>query len=196
MGYNLFKAKKAQIGGPAQMIIGLFIALMVIGILQMVSVLTTSKVAASIDRTSFYVPTNVINESVAVVINAGADNSTLLSFAGFLTNSESVFNKTGGTKLVRDTDYKIFLQGAGATGNDLTTIGNFTWLNKAYNFSNTTGVFVSYVINLGGQANTAFNNLESNTYNSYALGGTAQIVLAAITIVATVFGIFYMVNRG
>jgi hypothetical protein len=101
MGYKLFNTKKAQVGGPAQMIIGLFIALMVIGILQMVSVLTTSKVAASIDQSGF------------------------------------------------------------------TTLQN-----------------------------TTYANLQTNTYNSYSLGGTAQLVLAAMTIVATVFGIFYMVNRG
>ena len=99
MEYKLFSGRTAQVGGPAQLIIGLFIALMVIGILQMVSVLTTSKVASSIDQSSF----------------------TALQ-------------------------------------------------------------------------NTTYANLQTNTYNSYALGGTAQLVLAAMTIVATVFGIFYMVR--
>ena len=83
-------------GGTAGVIVSLFLALMVIGILQLVSVLTVSKVSSNIDQSSF----------------TAAENTTVAT-------------------------------------------------------------------------------LKTNTLDSFELGGTAQIVLAAATIIAAVFGLIF-----
>jgi hypothetical protein len=182
--------KKAQVGGPAQMIIGLFIALMVIGILQMVSVLTTSKVGASIDRSSLYTPTNAINESVTITIMADGSttNSTTSANTGYDSTKTYYLLNASSQNLVKDTDYSVTVNGPNGVR---PTVATLYLKTKQYN---NTALYWNYVYGASSQAATSFDNLETNTYNSYSLGGTAQLVLAAMTIVATVFGIFYMVN--
>ena len=65
MKHGLFeKNKKGQMGGAAMTIIFAFVALAVIGVIQLVGVLITSKVSANIDQSTF---TAAENSTVATL---------------------------------------------------------------------------------------------------------------------------------
>src|SRR3990167_9931621 len=79
------KNRKGQMGGAAMAIIFAFVALAVIGVIQLIGILITSKVNTSIEGT---LPTDTLtkrNESVTISVTVIAqDNSTLLANDGYI----------------------------------------------------------------------------------------------------------------
>ena len=205
MKYSLFaKNRKGQMGGAAMAIIFAFVALAVIGVIQLIGVLITSKVSAT-TRDSLDTDTlNKNNESVTITSLGNGDNSTLLAQAGFLTNSETVMNDSNGRVLVRNTEYKITLV-SGDGIDDTTTRANFTLLNVSQNVSsdgfglggyNTSALDISYKYASETAFHTTYDSLKSNNLDAFELGGTGQIVYAASVVILAVFGIIVMFRRG
>lgn len=163
---------------------GFFILLIVGGILAIVGVLIFSKVdsitGAMIDHDEEWTR----NESVTITASTElGDNSTVLSVDGYVANSEVVYNRSTGQVLERNVEYTITQQG-GSEG-DLTTIGNFTLTNvTAYNG---TALGVDYrTYELSAFEETS-DTLGSTVLDSFELGVTAFIVLAAAVILGAVF---------
>ena len=173
--------KKAQME-PRELVI----TLVIVGVTFIVGLLIFSNVS---NKASIILDPDItkqINETVAIEINTGTDNSTLLAQSRILSNTESVRNASNGSEvIVRGTDYVITLTGtSGAIG----TRANFTWLTgESYNFSNTTGVFISYQYNSESAAQTSVGNLNTTILDSFELGVIALIVLAAIVILGVLF---------
>lgn len=182
----LTKGKKGQIGGQGMAIIGLFLVLTIVGVLQTISVLTVSKVDANVNLPLDNQRTT--NESVTITTSVPAgDNSTLLAQDGYIANSEAVRNASGDL-LVRNTEYKITLVGDSGL---VDTRANFTLLNISSTDGgfNTSELKVSYNTNEETAFHTASTNLMTTSLDSFELGSTAQIVLAAVVILASVFGL-------
>ena len=193
--HGLFeKNKKGQMGGAAMTIIFAFVALAVIGVIQLVGILIVAKVAPNV-RDSLALDTlHTTNESIAVVINAGAANSTLFSNNGVISSTVVMRNRTSNNNIVQNTDYTIrAVNGDGI--DDVLTRLNFTWINPAYNFSNTTGVFASYDTVEETAYHATTDALRANNLDSFELGGTGQIVYAASVVILAVFGIIVMFKR-
>ena len=77
MKYTLFsKNRKGQMGGAAMAIIFAFVALAVIGVIQLIGVMITSKVSANIDQSGFTAAEN------ATVANLKANNLDAFELGG------------------------------------------------------------------------------------------------------------------
>ncbi len=164
----------------------LVLTLVIVGVVAIVGLLIFTKVKNSTDTILDPDIARQINETVAIIQIDGSDNSTLLTQSRVLTDTERVSNSSNISEVVvRGTDYSITLTGtSGAKG----TRANFTWLgDNSYNFSNTTGVFISYNYNVVSAAQTSSDVITTTVLDSFSLGVIALIVLAAVAILAILF---------
>lgn len=178
--------KKGQSNPAGMIIVSAFIILTVIGIVQLTSVLITSKVGESISDTLPLETQRTANETVNITMmeDPMSDNSTLLAEDGFITGTDSVANTTDSTKiLVRNTDYKITLNGVSGVKD---TTANLTIINVDYNISE---VKVTYNTKEETSYHTTKERLVDDNLSSFELSGTAQVIFAAIVILISIFGL-------
>lgn len=165
----------------------LIITIVVAGILFIVGLLIFANISNSTQSILDPTANSQINESIAIVQQGGNDNSTLLVQSRVITPSaDAVRNRTNQSEIiVKDVDYSITLiGGSGKVG----TRANFTWIDVAgYNFSNTTGVFITYSYNSQSAAQASTQTIQSTVLDSFELGVIALIVLAAVVILAVLF---------
>lgn len=164
----------------------LVITLVTVGILFIVGLLIFSAVKNAGDNITDPDISKATNETIAIQFNTGADNSTLLAQLRVLENTEIVANLSNASEIVnRNVDYKITLDGASGV---IGTRANFTWLTgTGYNWSNTTGVVISYRFNSESEAQATSNTINTTVLDSFSLGVIALIVLAAIVILGILF---------
>ncbi|KKL59633.1 hypothetical protein LCGC14_2213360, partial [marine sediment metagenome] len=135
--------------------------------------------------------TAVANESVTITADKEADdNSTLLSSAGYIVDSESVVNATAPfAALNRGVDY--FMTTTDSAEGSLTARGNITLINTSFSNGtlgfNDTALFVSYSRNIESSAQSTKAVIDNTVLDSFELGVIVLIVLAAVVILAVLF---------
>lgn len=183
---------KAQLGVKE-----LIMTLVLAGILAIVGLLIFSNVSNT-SKDIFAKDTKVKkNEQFTIGCSVAGqdgtcDNSTLLAEKGYIENKESVVNASSGRTLTRNTDYIITLVGGFASG-DLDARANFTLLNMTNKTLggntgfNNSQLNITYQFNAKSAARLTAEKVDDTTLDSFELGVVALIVLAAITILATVY---------
>lgn len=174
----------------------MIMTIIIIGILFIVGLLIFAKVDSAVENLLDPTLVHVSNESLGTITvdTDGFHNSTLIAQAGYISDSERVYNNSGaGVQLVRNQDYSIAIKtGTGPSG-ALTAIGNFTLLN-ATNTSgfgamgfNDSALNIFYNRNTLSEAQITTNTVESTVLDSFELGVIVLIVLAAVVILAVLF---------
>ncbi|KKL79262.1 hypothetical protein LCGC14_2016560, partial [marine sediment metagenome] len=114
--------KKAQVE-----IRELLLTIVIAGVLFIVGLLIFSNVSNTADNILDPTVNTARNETVAITINSGADNSTLLAQSRVLSSGITVRNASNQSEIItRNTDYTVTLTG---TSGDEGVRANFTWIN-------------------------------------------------------------------
>ena len=173
----------------------MIMTIVIVGILFIVGLLIFAKVDSASENLLDPSLVHVNNESLGTITCqvADCDNSTLISQAGYIANSERVINNSGkGVTLVRNIDYKIVIAFGDVSG-ALTARGNFTLINMsnltggfAHGFNNS-ALNIFYNRNTLSEAQITTNTIESTVLDSFELGVIVLIVLAAVIILAVLF---------
>ncbi len=177
--------KKGQTG-----IRELVTTLVVTGILFVVGLLIFANVTNVTDKILDPDSVTVLNESITISVSTpNGDNSTLLSLAGYIENSETVKNQSApNPTLTRNAEYTVTLTGLSGA---IATRGNFTLLNitdtGGVTGYNGTALSITYSRNILSAAQTTNNNLQTTVLDSFSLGVIALIVLAAVVILGVLF---------
>ncbi len=176
----------------------MILTIVIVGILFIVGLLIFAKVDSAAENLLDPSLIHVANETLGTITveTENFHNSTLIAQAGYITNSERVYNNSGaGVQLVRNVDYSIAIL-LGPSG-ALTAIGNFTLLNVTNSTAggsdgdtwgfNDTELNIFYNRNTLSAAQITTNTIESTVLDSFELGVIVLIVLAAVVILAFLF---------
>ena len=182
--------KKGQVG-VREMAMTLIMAALLFTVLFLVF----ASVSNTADGLFDLVERSITGETLTINSDSiGADNSSLLSASGYVTNSEVVVNNTAPFALLnRNVDYRITTVG---TSGSLGARANFTLLNVTNSTSggpntprgfNASELLINYTTNAKSEAGLTVDVIEDTVLDAFELAVIFLIVLAAVVILSVLF---------
>ena len=169
--------KKGQLSGGAWALISGVLALVVVGILLSVGLMTNTKVVNNLNFDKVETVWNNEQLTSSVKFTDQTNHSTLLNHTPIKADSQTVINSSS-SALTEGTDFTL-----------VDSTGNFTLINAEYN---NTILNVSYTQETDSAAKLTSDRVQNDFIESSELASTGQTVLAAMAILTIVVGVVYL----